>query len=100
MRRWRTDGLAGLYRLALALSVGALVWGFCAGLAEQPSSVTSSFSPEKLERVSDYMRNEVATGKIPGAIVLIEQHGRPVYYEKFGVRSIEGRQPMTEDTIF
>ena len=46
-----------------------------AGLAEQPSSLTSSFSPAKLGRVSDYMRNEVATGKIPGAIVLIEQHG-------------------------
>jgi len=46
------------------------------------------------------MRNEVATGKIPGAIVLIQQHGRPVYDETFGVRDVKTRQPITEDTIF
>ena len=46
------------------------------------------------------MRNEVATGKIPGAIVLIQQHGQPVYFEKFGVRDVESRHPMTDDTIF
>jgi CubicO group peptidase (beta-lactamase class C family) len=67
---------------------------------ELPSVAVASFSPAKLERVSDYMRNEVATGKIPGAIVLIQQHGRPVYFEKFGVRDIESRHPMTADTIF
>src|ERR1700744_506913 len=101
MRRWRTDGFVSRSCLALALSSGALAWGFSvAGLAEQPSSVTSSFSPAKLERVSDYMRNEIATGKIPGAIVLIEQHGRPGYYEKFGVRDVESKRPITEDTIF
>jgi CubicO group peptidase (beta-lactamase class C family) len=46
------------------------------------------------------MRNEIATGKIPGAIVLIQQHGHPVYFEKFGVRDVESRHPMTDDTIF
>ena len=39
------------------------------------------FSPAKLERIGDYMRNEIATGKIPGAIILIQQHGQPVYFE-------------------
>ena len=46
------------------------------------------------------MRNEIATGKIPGAIVLIQQHGHPVYFEKFGVRDVESGHPMTDDTIF
>ena len=46
------------------------------------------------------MRNEIATGKIPGAIVLIQQHGQPVYFENFGVRDVESRRPMTDDTIF
>src|SRR6185437_5927275 len=69
-------------------------------LAEQPVAATSVFSSAKLQRVSDYMRNEVTTGKIPGAIVLIQQHGHPVYDEKFGVRDVETRQPITDDTIF
>jgi CubicO group peptidase (beta-lactamase class C family) len=99
MRRWRTDGFAGRYGLALALT--ALAWGLSAAVrAEQPSAVPSSFSPAKLERVSDYMRNEVATGKIPGAIVLIQQHGHQVYFEKFGVRDVDSKHPITEDTIF
>jgi CubicO group peptidase (beta-lactamase class C family) len=99
MKRWRTDGFAGRYGLALAL--GALAWGLSAAVrAEQPSAAPSSFSPVKLERVSDYMRNEVATGKIPGAIVLIQQHGHQVYFQKFGVRDVESKHPITEDTIF
>jgi CubicO group peptidase (beta-lactamase class C family) len=98
MKRWRTDGFVRRDCLALAI---AAAWGLSAAVrAEQPVAATSSFSPAKLERVSDYMRNEVATGKIPGAIVLIQQHGRPVYFEKFGVRDVESKTPMTADTIF
>ena len=58
------------------------------------------FNPDKLAKVSEFFKNEVATGKIPGAIVLIQQHGHPVYFEKFGVRDVESRHPMTDDTIF
>ena len=53
------------------------------------------FSREKLERVGDYIRNEIATGKIPGAVMLIQQHGQPVYFESFGVRDVETKLPMT-----
>jgi CubicO group peptidase (beta-lactamase class C family) len=58
------------------------------------------FNPQKLERVSEYLRDQVAQGKIPGAILLIEQHGKPVYHEFFGVRDVATKQPMTDDTIF
>ena len=59
-----------------------------------------TFSRAALDRIGDYIRNEVATGKIPGAIFLIQQHGKPVYFECFGVRDPETGQPMTPDTIF
>ena len=71
-----------------------------AGCAESPVAAASRFSPEKLQRVGDYIRNEIASGKIPGAILLIQQHGRPVYFENFGVRDVATRLPMTADTIF
>jgi len=58
------------------------------------------FNPQKLERITEFFKNEVADGKIPGAIVLISQHGKPVYYEKFGLRDVTTKQPMTDDTIF
>jgi CubicO group peptidase (beta-lactamase class C family) len=56
--------------------------------------------PQKLERVSDYMQREVSAGRIPGAILLIQQHGRAVLYETFGLRNVKSAQPMTDDTIF
>src|SRR6185312_14027606 len=55
---------------------------------------------QKLDKVGDYLREEIANGKIPGAIVLIQQHGKPVYHEFFGVRDVATKLPMTDDTIF
>ncbi len=57
-------------------------------------------APARLERLSGFFENEVATGKLAGAIVLIQQHGRPIYFKCFGVRDVATKQPMTPDTIF
>ena len=53
-----------------------------------------------LDRVSEYLSGQVAQGKIPGAILLIEQHGKPIYHESFGVRDVTNQLSMTDDTIF
>ena len=58
------------------------------------------FNPDKLAKVSEFFKNEVATGKIPGAIVLIQQHGKPVYHESFGVQDVVSKAPITDHTIF
>ena len=58
------------------------------------------FNPQKLERVGDYLRDQVANGKIPGAILLIQQHGKPVYHESFGVQDVVSKAPITDQTIF
>jgi CubicO group peptidase (beta-lactamase class C family) len=103
MNRWRTDGFA--HRCGVAAAVALLIAaGVVArssfGNPELPVVASSSFSPEKLARVGDYIRNEITTGKIPGAIMLIQQHGQPVYFENFGVRDVATQLPMTADTIF
>jgi CubicO group peptidase (beta-lactamase class C family) len=96
MKRWTTDpGLRGLCLVA-AFAV-ATATPADAGDGELAAR---SFSRAKLERAGDYLRNEIATGKIPGAILLIQQHGRPVYFESFGVRDVATKLPMTPDTIF
>src|SRR5207244_2700763 len=85
----------------LALLIVAIIAGRPSeGYAEQPSPVPARFSQERLQRVGDYIRNEIVTGKIPGAIMLIQQHGQPVYFENFGVRDVVTKLPMTADTIF
>jgi CubicO group peptidase (beta-lactamase class C family) len=77
-----------------------LLFAVAVSHAEAPRLVTSGFSQQGLSRVSDYMRNEVTTGKIPGAVLLIQQHGKPVLLESFGVRDVESQRPMTADMIF
>lgn len=56
--------------------------------------------PQRLEQVSAYFRHMVTDHKIAGATVLIQQHGRPVFAESFGVRDPADGAPMTADAIF
>jgi CubicO group peptidase (beta-lactamase class C family) len=58
------------------------------------------FNPEKLARVTEFFRNEVATGKIAGANVLIRQRGKDIYHETFGVQDVVSKTPITDNTIF
>ena len=58
------------------------------------------FNKDKLAKVSEFFRNEVATGKIAGANVLIQQHGKPVYHETFGVQDVVSKTPISDKTIF
>jgi CubicO group peptidase (beta-lactamase class C family) len=58
------------------------------------------FNMQKLALIGDYFRDQIANGKIPGAVLLIQQHGKPVYHEFFGVRDTVTKAPMTDDTIF
>jgi CubicO group peptidase (beta-lactamase class C family) len=100
MKRWRTDALAVCGLVAAALAVVAVAGGPLPVRAESAAPIAGSFSREGLDRVSDYIRNEIATGKIPGAILLIQQHGKPVYSGNFGVRDVATKLPMSTDTIF
>ena len=98
-KRWGIDSSAPR-NVAAALASLLIAIAVNSGRAEQLSPIVTGFSKEGLARVGDYMRNEVATGKIPGAVLLIQQHGQPVFFEGFGVRDIDGKRPMTADTIF
>src|SRR3954453_8043723 len=81
-----------------ALLAGSIARALAAGSFDIPAG--AHFNPQKLAGIGDFFRNEIATGQIPGAIVLIQQHGKPVYFEKFGVRDVATGLPMTDDTIF
>ena len=82
--------------VAAALSLA--IWTNTAA-ADQAANVPAP-SPDKLERITEFFNNEVATGKLPGAVVLIQQHGKPVYLKCFGVQDVATKIPMTSDTIF
>jgi CubicO group peptidase (beta-lactamase class C family) len=66
--------------------------------AARPEQV--GLSSERLGRVSQVLRQEIAKGKFPGAVALVARKGRIAYYQSFGVRDPETRAPMTRDSIF
>jgi len=84
----------------LFAAVWLIVCGAAPSCADDAAPKPAVFSPEKLGRIDDFLNNEVATGKIPGAMVLIRQHGRQVYFKTFGLSDTDTRRPMTPDTIF
>lgn len=60
----------------------------------------AKFNPEKLAKITAFFKNEVETGKIAGADILIRQRGKDVYHETFGVQDVASKAPITDKTIF
>src|SRR3954447_7083908 len=93
-------GPAARLRLALTMLavVSIVIWSESARPGR--AAAAPAPSPDRLERITEFFNNEVATGRLPGAVVLIQQHGRPVYLKCFGVRDVMTNVAMTPDTIF
>jgi CubicO group peptidase (beta-lactamase class C family) len=79
-------------------TIVAIQLAFAEGSFDLPAG--AHFNLQKLQRIGEYFREQIASGKIPGAILLIRQHDKPVYHEFFGVRDLATKLPMTDDTIF
>jgi CubicO group peptidase (beta-lactamase class C family) len=99
------DLISSRYRAALLAAFGLIIAMSAAAPLRADDAVPAApkpavFSPEKLVRIDDYFNNEVTTGKIPGAMVLIKQHGRQVYFKTFGMSNTDTGTPITPDTIF
>src|SRR3984893_6523071 len=90
-------GLRSLFCGAL-LTVAAASSAAAEGSFDIPAG--ANFNPQKLDMIGEYCRNEVTPGKISGAILLIQQHGKPVYHESFGVQDVVTQAPITDKTIF
>src|SRR5712671_1683431 len=60
----------------------------------------ATLSVEKLASIDGFINGEVEAGRVPGAIVLIQQHGQPVYFKCFGKRDVDSGAPMMADAIF
>jgi CubicO group peptidase (beta-lactamase class C family) len=99
VRREMTDGTR---------SRSILVFLAAVALAGSARAETPPFGPppratiavEKLGAIEDFVNGEIAAGHIPGAIVLVQQHGKPLYLKWFGKRDPDKGTPMTEDAIF
>jgi CubicO group peptidase (beta-lactamase class C family) len=89
-------------KLLCVLACGALIQTASPAHAEGTfdRAAGAHFNQDKLAKITEFFKNEVATGKIAGANVLVQQHGKPVYHETFGVQDVVSKTPITDQTIF
>jgi CubicO group peptidase (beta-lactamase class C family) len=91
------NAVMGLAALAAAVALTAPLPAETVELGPPPGAV---LSVDKLSAIDDFIDGEIAAGRIPGAIVLVQRHGQPVYFKWFGMRDVEKATPMTADAIF
>jgi CubicO group peptidase (beta-lactamase class C family) len=90
-------------RLRGAAVAATLLLTVSGAFAEGPVTAKpeeAGFSAAGLARIDAYLKNEIATDKIPGAIMMIQRNGKTAYFNSFGVRDPGTKAPMTPDTIF
>jgi CubicO group peptidase (beta-lactamase class C family) len=59
----------------------------------------AGFSREGLAALEAHIRERIAGGAVPGAVVYLARHGKTVLFDGYGARS-PGGPAMTKDTIF
>lgn len=57
-------------------------------------------SEYRLLRIGAHLENYVASGKLPGAAILITRGNTEVYYQQAGFADVERKKPISRDTIF
>jgi CubicO group peptidase (beta-lactamase class C family) len=85
----------------LAVTLGCLTSGvvFAADLPRaKPDEV--GMSSERLARLGEVLKADIAAGRIPGAVIAIARHGKLVALEAYGWRDKAAGVAMTTDTIF
>lgn len=101
----RPARIVGLSRKARALGVAILLIVSGPAFAHDRIGMTTwppdaPLSAHGLERITNYFNKEVAEGKIPGAVVLVQRHGKPTYLRAFGTVDPRSGAPMTPEAIF
>jgi CubicO group peptidase (beta-lactamase class C family) len=85
--------------LAATLGYFALAMAFAADLPRaKPAEV--GMSSERLARIGEVLKADIAAGRIPGAVIAIARHDKLVMLDAYGWRDKASGVAMTADTIF
>jgi CubicO group peptidase (beta-lactamase class C family) len=95
---WETS-MISLRTLATTLYFFASAPVFAADLPRaRPEEV--GMSSDRLARIAEVLKADIAAGRIPGAVIAVARHGKLVMFEAYGWRDKAAGVAMTTDTIF
>ncbi len=86
-----------LVTLLVSIFVAAPAWADALPTAK-PEEV--GLSSQRLARVTEVVKGEIALGRYPGAVALVARRGKIAYFEALGQRDPQAGAPMTKDAIF
>ncbi len=67
----------------------------------EPRAALAEIENPRFARISQAARQEIAAGRLPGAVILVGHQGEILYRKAFGYRALQPLpQPMTADTVF
>lgn len=87
---------AGLLGLGLAAALAGPVLAFDPAPA-LVAPAAEGFDAARLAGLGDFVRRDVAAGKIPGMVLLIQRDGKPVMFQAFGEQTPGA--PMRTDSL-
>jgi len=74
--------------------------GVCASPLPISSPVEAGFSAEGLDRLNQFFDREIASNRVPGAVVAIAREGKLIHYQAYGHLDREKNVPMPLDAVF
>lgn len=86
-------------RRLLAAAAICLI-GLHAHAAELPTGTPEEVGLARLDRIDAFFQAEVASKRLPGAVVMIARDGRVVHHAAYGLRDPATGAPMGKDSIF
>ena len=104
---WKGSGSLRLRSCWLS-GLAAVLIACCYFSADAVAQTVAPASPrtlqteeQRLAPLDAVLKNAIDRGDTPGAVLLVEHNGAPVYRKAFGSRALDpAREAMTVDTIF
>jgi len=95
--------MARTLRAAVVLGVGIWLGGSLVAAGQtlptaKPEEV--GLSSSRLARLTEVLKDNIAKGEIPGAVLLVARNGRIAYFESLGQLDPQAKTPMRKDAIF
>jgi CubicO group peptidase (beta-lactamase class C family) len=91
--------IARFLRRVLAATLLSMATGLAQGFERaQPEDV--GLATERLDALTQLLREGVNEGAIPGAVLLVARHGKIAWFEAVGMLDPATKAPMTRDAIF
>jgi CubicO group peptidase (beta-lactamase class C family) len=89
-----------ILRWSKILAISLLAQGVCAQTLSTATPEQVGFSANRLAKITQVFKQEVAQGKLPGAVMMIVRKNRLVYSECVGFQNKETATAMSKEAIF